>query len=76
MNKPFRKRPNTPQLSAEAAARQGRVARIAWEKLPAGAAVEFLNAHHEGLGGRPIDLAIASDAGLSAVEGAIAAYPA
>jgi hypothetical protein len=33
----------------------------------------FLNSRHEGLNGRPIDIAIASEAGLIAVEAAIAA---
>ena len=32
------------------------------------AAIEFMNAHHDDLGGRPIDLAIASDDGRSRVE--------
>ncbi len=74
MNTQFRKRFDGPRLSAEEAARQGRVARLAWEKLPqAGAAVAFLNTHDEALGGRPIDLAVASDAGLKAVEEALAA---
>ena len=31
----------------------------------------FLNTHHAGLGGRPLDLAVASVAGLEAVETAI-----
>lgn len=74
MSTQFRKRFDGPRLSVEEAARQGRVARLAWEKMPAaGAAVAFLNTHDEGLGGRPIDLAVASDAGLRAVEEAIAA---
>ncbi|WP_168355974.1 antitoxin Xre/MbcA/ParS toxin-binding domain-containing protein [Sphingomonas gei] len=74
MNKQFRKRFDSPRLSAEEAARQGRAAQLAWEKMPEpGAAVAFLNTHDEGLGGRPIDLAVASDAGLRAVEEAIAA---
>ena len=33
----------------------------------------FLNSRHDGLNGRPIDIAIASEAGLIAVEAAIAA---
>ncbi len=70
----FRKRFDGPRLSAEEAARQGRAARLAWERMPEkGEAVVFLNAHDAGLGGRPIDLAVASDAGLRAVEEAIAA---
>jgi hypothetical protein len=31
----------------------------------------FLNCHHAGLGGRPLDLAVASATGLKAVETAI-----
>ncbi len=75
MNTPFRRRSDRPRISSEEAARQGHAARLAWEKMPeAGAAVAFLNTYHEGLGARPIDLAVASDAGLRAVEEAIAAH--
>ncbi|MFA5970035.1 MAG: antitoxin Xre/MbcA/ParS toxin-binding domain-containing protein [Sphingomonas sp.] len=74
MNKPFRNRFAAPRLSPEQAKRQGRAAQLAWEVMPEpGAAVAFLNAHHDGLGGRPIDLAVASDEGLMAVEEMIAA---
>lgn len=71
MNKQFR-RSDAPRLSAEEAARQGRVARLAYETMPAGTAIAFLNTHHAALGGRPIDLALESAAGLLAVERAIA----
>jgi hypothetical protein len=40
------------------------------------AAVSFLNQHHSDLGGRPLDIATASDAGLSAVEAALTSDPA
>jgi hypothetical protein len=74
MNRSFRKKPAGPRLSPEAAERQGRVARAAWETLSEpGAAVAFLNGFDDTLGGRPIDLAIASASGLVAVEQAIAA---
>ena len=77
MNNSFRKRSDKPRLSSEEAARQGRVARLAWEKMPEpGAAVAFLNAHYDALGGRPIDLAVASDAGLAAVEMVLGMGPA
>lgn len=33
-----------------------------------GAAMAFLNEHHPALGGRPLDVATASDAGLAAVK--------
>ena len=60
-------------LSKEQAERQGKAARIAWEALPEeGAAIAFLNNFDVQLGGRPIDLAIASAQGLSAVEQALA----
>lgn len=74
MNKPFRKRYDAVRLSREEAARQGRAAKLAFEAMPEpGAAVEFLNTHDPVLGGRPIDLAVASPGGLEAVERAIAA---
>ena len=71
----FKKRFDRPRLSYEEAARQGRAARLACERMPQlGAAVAFLNSHDDALGGRPIDLAIASAGGLRAVEAAIAAF--
>jgi hypothetical protein len=74
MNKPFRKRVNQPRLSPAEAERQGRAARLALESFVVpGDAIAFLNAFDEKLGGRPIDLAVASAAGLSAVEQVIAA---
>lgn len=74
MRKNFRNKFNAPRLSAEEAERQGIAAKTAWAAFPEpGAAVAFLNSHDEALGGRPIDLAIASPSGLQAVEEAIAA---
>jgi hypothetical protein len=75
MNDPFRKRGRGgPVLSADAGKRQGRAVRSAQAALGSVDAVRtFLNTHHESLAGRPIDLAVASDAGLAAVEAAIAA---
>ena len=68
----FAKRHNQPKLTAEQAARQGRAVSAALRSFPgAGAAMEFLNADHDGLG-RPLDLAIESAAGLAAVEEALA----
>lgn len=69
----FRKRFDTVRLSAECAERQGRVARLAFEALGREGATLFLNSHDPALGSRPLDLAIASPEGLSAVERAIAA---
>lgn len=75
MNDPFRKRrPKTTPLSPEEGKRQGRAARAAQAALGSVDEVRaFLNSRHEGLGGRPIDLAIASEAGLVAVEAEITA---
>ena len=72
MNKPFRDRSSAPRLTREQAERQGRVARLAFEALgrPEQARI-FLNTHSAELGGRPIDLAIASDEDLQRVEQAI-----
>jgi uncharacterized protein (DUF2384 family) len=64
----FRRRVHAPLLAPAAVARQGRVATLVWERLrDSAAATDFLNAHDQGLGGRPIDLAIADDAGFRAV---------
>lgn len=66
--RPFRRYSDKPRLAPEAVARQGRVATLVWERLRDNASVlAFLNAHDSGLGGRPIDLAIASDDGVRAV---------
>lgn len=52
--------------------RQSRVIISATEALSTNDAVrEFLNSHHAALGGRPLDLAIASQSGLLAVETAL-----
>lgn len=72
--KPFRKRRTGPVLSQDEGARQGRAVRSAQAALRSTEAVRaFLNSHHAGLRGRPIDLAVASQAGLLAVEKALAA---
>lgn len=66
--KRFRKRFDSVRLSPEAAARQGKVATAAFLAFKdRDAMVAFLNTHHDTLGGRPIDLAVADDAGLKAV---------
>lgn len=77
MNRTFRKSATGTRLDPEQIARQGRVSRLAFDALrePA-AAIAFLNTHNEALGGRPIDLAIASPEGLLSVERALAASPA
>ncbi len=68
----FRKARTGPTLSPEAFARQGQAVRAAAAALiDADQVRAFLNSHHDGLDGRPLDLAVASDAGLAAVEAAI-----
>jgi uncharacterized protein (DUF2384 family) len=70
----FRKARSGPVLSRDAGERQGRAVKSAAAALGSNEAVRaFLNSHHEGLRARPIDLAVASAAGLAAVEAALAA---
>jgi hypothetical protein len=62
------------RLTPDEAARQGTAARLAWSAFQdKDRVVAFLNGHDEALGGRPIDLAVASDAGLAVVTDAIKA---
>ena len=69
----FRKARKGPILSRDESVRQGRAVRSAQAALGSVEAVRaFLNSHDETLSGRPIDLAVASEAGLIAVEAAIA----
>lgn len=69
----FRSRYATVRLAPDAAMRQGRVATLAWEALgDRDAMIAFLNTHDVTLGGRPIDLAVASDAGFAAVAARLA----
>jgi hypothetical protein len=71
--RPFRRRFVEPRLTAQEVVRQGLVVRMAIKSLTApGAATAFLNTLHADLGGRPLDLAIASEEGLRAVEAALA----
>ena len=67
----FRKARKGPVLSRDQGVRQGLAARAAFNALGVDGARTFLNSHHRGLRGRPLDLAVASDAGLRAVETAI-----
>ena len=72
MSMRFRKASFGPKLSHAEQVRQGRVVRSAQAALVTADAVRaFLNTHHDGLRGRPLDLAVASEAGLLAVEQAI-----
>ncbi|MFS0738799.1 antitoxin Xre/MbcA/ParS toxin-binding domain-containing protein [Sphingomonas sp. 1P06PA] len=68
MNRPFAKRYDQPRLSPAEAERQGRASRHAIDSLGGTAAViAFLNTHDDALGGRPLDIATASEEGLSDV---------
>jgi uncharacterized protein (DUF2384 family) len=61
-----------PRLAPEEAARQGVAARVAWAAFEnRERAMAFLNDFDESLGGRPLDIAISSSAGLVAVEQAL-----
>jgi len=74
--KRFYKRNTVPRLAPEQIERQGRISRLAFETLGQPAeAITFLNTHHAVLGGRPIDLAIASAEGLLDVERALSVLP-
>jgi uncharacterized protein (DUF2384 family) len=69
---PLKRRVALPRMAADAAARQGRVTKLAWDALgDRDAVLAFLNTHHNGLGGRPLDLAIGDADGLSRVEAAL-----
>ena len=66
------RKPHVTPLADDARARQGRIVNLALASLAsADAAKAFLNTHHEGLRGRPLDLATGSSEGLIAVEAAI-----
>ena len=71
MSMRFRKAYNRVVLPRDAAVRQGRAVNAALAALGSDDALVFLNTHHPGLGGRPLDLAVASDVGLGAVETAL-----
>lgn len=62
------------KLSPRAAERQGLVVKLALNSFAApAAATAFLNTINDALGGRPIDLAVASEEGLRAVAASLAA---
>jgi uncharacterized protein (DUF2384 family) len=63
---------NRPKLPKDEARRQGNIATLAFLLLGGrDRAMAFLNTADEGLGARPIDLAIGSDEGYARVEQAI-----
>ncbi len=56
-------------LDGDETKRRGLIVRLASELHPSSAeALAFLNTHHDGLGGRPLDIATASAEGFAAVE--------
>jgi uncharacterized protein (DUF2384 family) len=74
VSRPFFRKAKAPALSHEQGVRQGKAVRAAQAALGSVEAVRaFLNTHHDALGGRPIDIALASEAGLIAVQAAIPA---
>ncbi len=66
----FRKT-NAQRLPPADARRQGEITQLAFLLLGRETAIAFLNTEHAGLGGRPLDLAIASDEGRNSVEAEI-----
>ena len=64
----WRRRPKTAPIPPDQAARQGEITRLAFLLLGRERAIEFLNSDHPALGGRPLDLATASEAGRASVE--------
>ncbi|SEI74083.1 Protein of unknown function [Sphingobium sp. AP50] len=63
-----------PKMPNEEAVRQGRITLLAWNAIGRDAALAFLNNPSDALGGRPLDIATASNAGFALVEQAIAAH--
>lgn len=65
----FRRYAPAIKHSPEQLRRQNDVLRCAWQKLTEpGSVIAFLNTHHEGLGGQPLQIAMHSDDGLLRVE--------
>ena len=70
MSQPFfrKRKVHKNILSLQESVRQGSAVRSALAALPdSGTALAFLNSYHDLLEGRPLDVAVASDAGLEAV---------
>jgi hypothetical protein len=64
------------KLPSDAAARQGSITRLAFERLGSrDAAIAYLNSHCTKLGGRPLDIATATKEGWQTIEFDIAALP-
>lgn len=74
MSMTFRRAVRKPPVSPDVAARQIRLLKATQAALvTADATRNFLNNEHRELGGRPLDIALHSDAGLLAVERAVRA---
>lgn len=59
-------------LDSDETRRRGLVVRLASDLHPSSVeALAFLNTHHDALGGRPLDIATASEEGFAAVEAAL-----
>lgn len=67
----FRPRASQPQISREAAAREGLILRAAVAALGMHGAQAFLNGHNDQLDGRPLAIAASSLEGFDAVSAAI-----
>lgn len=68
----FRRTAVRVMITPEQRRRQASVMRAALDTMVSGDAIKaFLNDDHHELGGRPLDVAMASDAGLAAVEARI-----
>ncbi|MEP9400374.1 hypothetical protein [Sphingomonas sp. VNH70] len=68
----FTRKFQSVRLTPEQADRQGRIATGAFRHFgDRDRAMAFLNGHDDDLGGRPLDLAIASPEGLAACEAAL-----
>lgn len=66
---------STQRLAPDITARHGKAASLAFVAFgEAGSALTFLNSHNESLGGRPLDVAGASDQGLKAVQTELSAH--
>lgn len=69
----FRSMSSQPQISREAAAREGAILRAAVTALGLQGAQAFLNGHNDQLDGRPLAIAASSAEGYNAVSAAIIA---
>lgn len=69
----FKRRQPAVRMPADEARRQGTVVTLAFAALgERDAALAFLNGHDDTLGGRPLDIAIASEHGLDLVRARLA----